>query len=98
MLKQCEVPILVMGIGATLIFTFGKLAAAQSSEHTGGLNKKAVALRAPAPEYPYEARRLRITGSGVALLGRSGFRQSDEGRNGAEYRLLHPGPGGAICF
>lgn len=29
---------------------------------------KAVALSAPRPEYPYEARRLRLTGSGVAVL------------------------------
>jgi TonB family protein len=29
---------------------------------------KALALRAPRPEYPYEARRQRITGSGVGLL------------------------------
>ena len=29
---------------------------------------KVLALSAPAPEYPYEARRMRATGSGVALL------------------------------
>ena len=29
---------------------------------------KALAINAPRPEYPYEARRQRITGSGVALL------------------------------
>jgi protein TonB len=29
---------------------------------------KAVAIRAPRPEYPYEARRSQITGSGVVVM------------------------------
>ena len=29
---------------------------------------KAVAISAPRPEYPYEARRARLTGSGVAVM------------------------------
>ncbi len=31
-------------------------------------NAKLLAVRAPRPEYPYEARRQRLTGSGVAML------------------------------
>ncbi|MGI9086437.1 MAG: energy transducer TonB [Chthoniobacterales bacterium] len=38
------------------------------SPGTAGPSAKALALQAPRPEYPYEARRQHLTGSGVALL------------------------------
>jgi protein TonB len=44
---------------------------ASAAGHAGPINMsvaKALAVNAPRPEYPYEARRQRITGSGVALL------------------------------
>ncbi|MEP6821203.1 MAG: energy transducer TonB [Chthoniobacterales bacterium] len=40
----------------------------QLSMSRGTPSAKALALQAPVPEYPYEARRARITGNGVAIL------------------------------
>ncbi len=41
---------------------------AQPSVIRGSPSAKALALHAPTPEYPYEARRARITGDGLAIL------------------------------
>lgn len=38
------------------------------SARQGNPSARALALQAPAPEYPYEARRARITGNGLAIL------------------------------
>jgi TonB family protein len=42
--------------------------AAKVQEHERKPNYRALVLNAPRPDYPYEARRGRITGSGVAIL------------------------------
>src|SRR4051794_12498951 len=39
-----------------------------ATKQTNAIHARAVAVFAPRPDYPYKARRARITGSGVAIL------------------------------
>ena len=54
---------------------------------------KTVAITAPRPDYPYEARRNRITGSGVMLMTVDrALRQSHKRGGDGKYWQPHPGP------
>ncbi|HEY5074670.1 MAG TPA: TonB family protein [Pyrinomonadaceae bacterium] len=54
---------------AVVLFPASRYICAADLKRTPTVEEKAVAISAPRPDYPYEARRAGITGAGVAVLG-----------------------------